>query len=88
MPFDSFLAFVAAARDYLIVFCAVAALDFVWALYTVAVTEKRHWCAGLHAGIIIALSGAAAIGYTQNHWLLIPAALGAFCGTMLAVKIS
>ena len=37
--------------------------------------------------VIICLSGTAAIGYTSDHWLLIPAMLGAFCGTALAIKL-
>jgi hypothetical protein len=68
------------------VFAALFALDFVWAKYTFAMTEKRPILSGAYASGLIVLSGAAAVGYTQNPWLLIPAALGAFCGTWVAVR--
>jgi general stress protein CsbA len=71
----------------LLVFAAVAILDFVWARYTFAMTARRSFGAALYASVLILLSGSAAVGYTQNHWLLIPAAAGAFIGTLVAVEM-
>jgi hypothetical protein len=73
--------------DALIVFCALAALDFVWAYYTLAVTKKQSVLAASLASVIILLSGAAAIGYTSNHWMLLPAMAGAFVGTLAAIRL-
>lgn len=70
------------------VFVALFALDFVWAKYTHALTAKRPVASGALASVLIVLSGAAAVGYTSDPWLLIPAALGAFAGTWCAVRKS
>ncbi len=67
------------------VFLALAALDFVWAKYTFAMTARKSAAAGAYASGIILLSGAAAIGYTSDPMLLLPAMAGAFVGTWVAV---
>jgi uncharacterized membrane protein YfcA len=33
------------------------------------------------------LASVAVINYTTNHWLIIPAMAGAFCGTYVGMKI-
>lgn len=67
-------------------FGAVAALDFVWAKYTYAMTARQPWLAGTYAGAIFALGGVAAISYVANPWMLIPSVAGAFVGTWVAVR--
>jgi len=69
-----------------LVFGVLFVLDFVWARYTIAMTDRSATKAAGYAGIIIVLSGAAQIGYTADPWLLIPAFLGAFAGTYVAVR--
>lgn len=69
-----------------IVFAALFALDFVWAKYTTAITAKRPMLASSFASVIILLSGGAAIGYTTEPLMLIPAMAGAFAGTWVAVR--
>lgn len=68
------------------VFAALTLLDFVWARYTLAITDKRAVPAGIYAVGILALGGFSVISYTTDHWLLIPACSGAFVGTFMAVK--
>lgn len=70
------------------VFAALFVLDFVWAKYTLAMTQKRAVVASGLASAIILLSGAAQIGYTSAPWLLLPAAAGAFAGTFAAVRFT
>jgi hypothetical protein len=72
--------------DCLVVFGAMFALDFVWAHYTRSVNDDRCFMAGVWAVAIILFAGTAQIGYTGNHWMLIPASLGAFLGTVAALK--
>lgn len=69
-----------------LVFLAVAALDFVWARYTKYVNDGKPVHAGISAIIIMVLGGTAVIGYTSDPWLLIPAGAGAFVGTYGAVR--
>lgn len=72
----------------LAVFACMFLLDFVWGKWTFALTDKRAVLSGVYASILIVLSGGAAIGYVDDPWMLIPAALGAFAGTYAAVKFS
>jgi hypothetical protein len=73
------------ALKWAAVFAALAALDFVWARYTLAITDKRASAASIYAAVILALGAFSVISYTTDHWLLIPACTGAFVGTYLAV---
>ena len=68
------------------VFAAIFILDFVWAKYTLAMTERRAAMASGLASTIILLSAMAQIGYTTNPWLIPAAMLGAGAGTFVAVK--
>lgn len=74
------------AGTALVVFAALFALDFVWARYTNAITAQRELAASLYAAALIILSGIAAVVYTTEPLMLVPAALGAFAGTYVAVK--
>jgi len=77
---------VASAAKWVLVFGGLAAVDFVWARYNVACAERRPATAGAYAAIIIAVSGATAVGYINDPVLLAPAALGAFAGTYLSLR--
>lgn len=74
--------------SYLSAFFGVAALDIVWAKYTYALTARAPWRAGIFASSIFILNGTVTIGFVSDPWLLIPAALGAFAGTAIAVRMS
>ncbi len=76
------------ALPFVVVFLAVAALDFVWAFYTRACANGWAGIGALMAALIIVLSGSAQIGYTHDPLLLIPAALGAFVGTWAALRLT
>jgi hypothetical protein len=58
-----------------------------WARYTYAINSKARLPAGLYSAAVIALGGFSIISYTENHWMLMPAAAGAFVGTVLAVHM-
>lgn len=68
-------------------FAIAAVLDFVWAAYIRTIADKAALRAGLWAVAIILLGGINAIGYIQNHWLLLPIAAGAFVGTYAHVAL-
>lgn len=71
-----------------LVFLALFALDFVWARYTFALSSRQSWRAASYASVIIFLSGGAAVGYVNDPVLLIPAMIGAFAGTFVAVRVA
>lgn len=75
------------ALPYVAVFAVMFMLDFVWAEYTRAITASAALRASWWAMAIIVLGGAGQIGYTNNPWLLLPAAAGAFGGTFVALTI-
>jgi hypothetical protein len=68
------------------VFFAMLALDFVWARYTHAITDRRAYAAAHYGAAIILLSGFGVTQYAGEPILLIPAALGAWLGTFIATR--
>lgn len=64
----------------------MTALDFTYAEYTKAAAERRLYPACGWAVVLYLLGGFVAINYIGNHWMLIPAAFGAFAGTWLSIK--
>jgi uncharacterized membrane protein YfcA len=72
---------------YLLVFLSVCALDFVWTFYTRAMVARDELRAGLWSATIIGIGGFAASEYVKDLSFLIPAALGAFVGTWLSVRL-
>lgn len=69
------------------VFVVNFALDIVWAKYTMNIQARNpHW-AGLWAVGIIAFSGGSVLLYTSQPLLLLPAALGAYVGTVWTVQM-
>lgn len=71
---------------WFIVFTIAAMLDFVWAIYTRHIVARNAGLAAFWAMIVAALIGVNTISYTENNWLLVPAAAGAFVGTYLATR--
>lgn len=65
------------------VFAAYLVIDFAWALYTKHVTANNGMTAGLLSAVIVVLNGVGTIGFTTNHWMLVPAAAGAVLGTWI-----
>jgi len=69
-----------------IVFAAMFVLDFIWARYTSAMVDRRAHLASVFAVGILITNGVAVISYTTDLWMFIPAGLGAYAGTWVAVK--
>jgi hypothetical protein len=73
------------ALPALLIFAVTFTLDMAWARYTVALVARRIAAASAYAAGITALSGICAISYVENHWMLIPAVLGASVGTTVGM---
>lgn len=73
-------------RNALLVLLSVFVLDFLYARYTTAIGKCSRGAAGLYAAGIIALSGYAAISFVNDPWMLLPAMVGAFFGTVAGIK--
>ena len=71
--------------NYLAVFFVVALTDILWAKYFLAVSQSRMVVAPLVSSGIIVFGSFATISYVNDHWALIPAALGAYAGTYITM---
>lgn len=60
-------------------------LDFAWAKYNIATAQKQVTRSAIYSVAIYLLSALVIMQYIDNHWLLIPASVGAFVGTGYSV---
>lgn len=58
--------------------------EFLWSLYIHNIRDENYVKAGLFCSFIMLTSGITTILFIDNHWLLIPAAIGAFIGTWIS----
>jgi len=73
--------------SYIFTFVAVFFVDIFYTYYLKTVIENKALIASMWGAIVWLIGSLAVIEYTANHWLLIPACLGAFCGTYVGIKI-
>ena len=71
--------------DYVVTFFAVFFTDIFYTYYLKAVQEEQTIKASFWAVIVFVIACVAVINYTTNYWLLIPAGIGAFCGTYVGM---
>lgn len=67
------------------VFALMMLTDVVWARYTSYVAAKRPGAAAAASVGIILCGGLVTLAFVSNPWMLVPEALGAWCGTYLSV---
>ena len=72
--------------SYIFTFVAVFFVDIFYTYYLKTVIENKALKASLWGAVVWLIGSLAVIEYTANHWLLIPACLGAFCGNYLGLK--
>jgi uncharacterized membrane protein YfcA len=73
--------------EYLFVFVCVFAVDVLYTYYLKAVQDSKPIVASSLAAIVYVLACVVVINYTTDHLLLVPAALGAFCGTYVGIRM-
>ena len=71
---------------WLITFVAVFALDFIWVQFTMATANHQPYRAAFWSAWIYVAGGLSTILYINDHWLLIPAIVGAMSGTFFSIK--
>lgn len=72
--------------NWFFVLVAMLVGDYFWARWAYYVSRKDAEQAAGFSILIVFCSGFTIVEYTENHWLLIPAAIGAALGTFIAVK--
>jgi uncharacterized membrane protein YfcA len=73
--------------DYITTFAALFATDVSYTYYLRAVHRDQAIGASAWAVIVFFIASIAVINYTSDHWQLIPACLGAACGTYVGMRI-
>jgi len=73
--------------EWFLTFFALFFTDIFYTYYLKCVNTNRAFASSVWAVIVFLIASVAVINYTTNHWLLIPACLGAFCGTFVGMKI-
>lgn len=74
-------------HKYLFVFLLMFITDVIWALYIRWSASGKAFRAAISSMFIFAV-GAFTIGeFVRDSYIIIPAALGCFCGTFLTVKL-
>jgi len=71
--------------EYVIVFLSMFVVDVFYAIYLKSIENNKPIFASFMAMIVFFVASIATIGYIDNHWLLVPACLGAFAGTWVGV---
>ena len=63
-------------------------IDIFYTYYLRSVADNKVLVAALWSVVITILGANVVINYTTDHMLLIPAAMGAFCGTLAGMKLN
>jgi hypothetical protein len=71
----------------LLVLLATASTDLFWTLYITNAAEGHKWRAALSSAMIILVGSLAVVEYVNNRWMIVPAAIGAFLGTLLPLHL-
>ena len=71
--------------EYITTFFAIFLLDIVYTYYLRCIATDNVLGASFWSVACYILGSVAVINYTTNYWLLIPAGLGAFCGTYVGM---
>ncbi len=69
-----------------LIFLATTASDILWVFYIRRTSEGKAIAAAAFSSLIVLLGGLVVLAYVDNMWYLIPAALGAFIGTIITIK--
>lgn len=72
--------------SYILTFFAIFFVDIFYTYYLKAINDNAALKASLWGVVVWLIGSLAVIEYTINHWLLIPACLGAFAGTYVGIK--
>ena len=72
---------------YLITFFAVFFTDVLYIYFMKAVQHNKIWQASCWSVVVTLTASITVINYTEDHYNLIPALLGAFGGTFAGMKV-
>ena len=73
--------------DYIVTFFALFFTDVFYTFYLRSVNNDEVLKSSLWAVVVFFIAAIAVVNYTTDHMMLIPACLGAFCGTWIGMII-
>jgi branched-subunit amino acid ABC-type transport system permease component len=73
--------------EVILIFLATAVSDVLWVFYIRRTNKGKAISAAAFSSFIVLLGGLVVLAYVDNIWYLIPAALGAFAGTIISIKL-
>ena len=73
--------------SYVVTFLAVFATDLLYVYFVKSIQQDQPLSAGLWSMVVTLTASVAVINYTEDHYALIPALIGAFAGTWVGMKI-
>ena len=73
--------------DYFLTFLSLFCIDIFYTYYLRAVADNKALVASVWSIVVTILGAFVVINYTTDHMMLMPAALGAFCGTYVGMKL-
>ena len=73
--------------EYVITFFAVFATDLIYVYFVKSIQDDRPAMAAWWSVVVNFTASVAVINYTTDHWALIPALAGAYCGTLFGMRI-
>jgi hypothetical protein len=73
--------------EWFLTFFALFFTDVFYTYYLRSVQNDEVLKASLWAVVVFFIAAIAVVNYTTDHWLLVPACLGAFSGTLVGMKI-
>jgi len=72
---------------YLITFLAVFATDVLYIYFIKSIQDNKALQAAFWSVVVTGTASITVISYTEDHWALVPALVGAFCGTLVGMKV-
>ena len=67
------------------IFIGMSLNNTIWSLCIRRINQNHAIQAGLLSTLLTGINGFIIVSYTKNNWYLIPAVIGSFVGTTLAV---
>ena len=68
-------------------FVGYAAIDYIFVHFTLATVSNRVFLSGITASALVGLQGIVILMYVNNPWSIAAACVGAYVGTVAALKI-
>lgn len=70
----------------LLVFLSTTFTEVLWVFYIRRTTSGKALQAALFSTTLVVVGAYVVISYIENKWYIVPAGLGSFIGTILAVR--